>query len=226
MITKETIATGIERSAVRFVEDPNMGSGTVCQIGDNWFYFGGETAEGCTPKEYVNATPRCDLIQEVYVALEGLRAAGEEDEYRYYDTYLTELTVRAKATTQSIPTLQQRDDTLEALWEQLADVPVDPDTEKLEEQYIHFPAGTVREDVWHWFDERHSKGVAYLLYRDGVDRTDTTSKLLYLKQLCTECEAEHCVFNPQGICKLPFVTGAAPRLSDDGCADYCYKEEL
>lgn len=29
---------------------------------------------------------------------------------------------------------------------------------------MDFPAGTHREDIWHWFDERHSKGVTYLMY--------------------------------------------------------------
>lgn len=121
-------------------------------------------------------------------------------------------------------TLTERDKELGTLWEQFADVPVDPDTDKLEEQYIHFQAGTDRETVWHWFDERHSKGVAYLLYRDGVDRTMETAELLYHKQLCTECDAEGCAFNPHGICMVPFLTGAAPRLHDDGCYDFCYKD--
>lgn len=35
-----------------------------------------------------------------------------------------------------------------------------------------------------------------------------------LEKLCTECDTEFCVFNPHGICKLPFVTGKAPRLGD------------
>lgn len=122
-------------------------------------------------------------------------------------------------------TLDERDEELEALWEQFVDVPVDPDTEKLEEQYIHFPAGTDREDVWHWFDERHSKGVAYLLYRDGVDRTDMTSKLLYLKQLCTECEGHGCTYNHDGECRFALVHERKPEINDtDGCADYEYVE--
>jgi len=45
-----------------------------------------------------------------------------------------------------------------------------------------------------------------------------------LEKLCTECDAEFCVFNPHGICKLPFVTGKAPRLGDDGCQDYAMKD--
>ncbi len=63
-----------------------------------------------------------------------------------------------------MPTLKNRDERLEALWKQFADVPMNPDTECMEEDFLHFPAGTDREEIWHWFDERHSKGVAYLLY--------------------------------------------------------------
>jgi hypothetical protein len=43
--------------------------------------------------------------------------------------------------------------------------------------------------------------------------------------LCPECLAEHCVFNPDGFCRLAFVTGTEPRLSDDGCEDYVLKDE-
>lgn len=61
-------------------------------------------------------------------------------------------------------TLRERDIELEKLWKQFEDLPMDPDTEKIEEPFLSFPAGTDREDIWHWFDERHSKGISYLLY--------------------------------------------------------------
>lgn len=61
-------------------------------------------------------------------------------------------------------TMRERDIELEKLWKQFGDLPMDPDTEKIEEPFLSFPAGTDREDIWHWFDERHSKGVVYLLY--------------------------------------------------------------
>lgn len=32
------------------------------------------------------------------------------------------------------------------------------------------PAGTDREEIWHWFDEMHPKGVAYLL--NGEEKND------------------------------------------------------
>ena len=56
-----------------------------------------------------------------------------------------------------------RDVVVEELWDNLADVPIDPETEELDEPYYIWPKGTDKEDIWHWFDEHHSKGVAYLL---------------------------------------------------------------
>lgn len=53
---------------------------------------------------------------------------------------------------------------IEELWRQFSDIPMDPVTERMEEPFLHFPANTEREDIWHWFDENHSKGVYYLLY--------------------------------------------------------------
>lgn len=58
MITEDMVREGIRNGSVRFVRDPNMDHGTVCQIGDNWFYFGHLKAEELDPDEYVKATPR------------------------------------------------------------------------------------------------------------------------------------------------------------------------
>ena len=56
------------------------------------------------------------------------------------------------------------DKQIEMLWEDFSDIPMDCETEQIEQGFLHFPAGTPREDIWHWFDEMHSKGVVYLLY--------------------------------------------------------------
>ena len=63
-----------------------------------------------------------------------------------------------------ITTLTERDAALESLWHEFEDIPMNPETECMDAPFLDFPAGTHREDIWHWFDERHSKGVAYLLY--------------------------------------------------------------
>lgn len=50
---------------------------------------------------------------------------------------------------------------LEILWSILGDIPCNDDDES-EEDFIGFEAGTNRFDIWHWFDEKYSKGVAVL----------------------------------------------------------------
>lgn len=121
-------------------------------------------------------------------------------------------------------TLEERDRILENLWDDLADIPVDPDTEEIEEQYLRFPAGTHREEIWHWFDERYSRGVAHLLYRDGVDRTDDVAEYIYHKGMCEDCDSSFCAYNAFGICRFPMIGGRRPKLSEDGCEDCVYAE--
>lgn len=118
--------------------------------------------------------------------------------------------------------LKQRDAELEKLWDEFSDVPMNPDTEKMEDAFLHFPAGTPREDIWHWFDERYSKGISALLYGHGADNTATIAALTYRNELCCECDSELCAFaDASGICRVPFITGAAPRIREDGCDDFC-----
>ena len=51
-----------------------------------------------------------------------------------------------------------------ALWYQFEDVPMNPYTEKMEQRFLNFPAGTPREAIWHWFDEHWPGGIYDLLY--------------------------------------------------------------
>lgn len=56
--------------------------------------------------------------------------------------------------------------TLNELWDKLGDIPVNNDDE-IEEDFLGFPAGTSKFDVWHWFDERCPNGVAEdLMYNE------------------------------------------------------------
>lgn len=55
------------------------------------------------------------------------------------------------------------DSLLEDLWKTLTDVPMNPDTEDMEEDWFIFPKGTNREDIWDWFDEQHSKGIGWIM---------------------------------------------------------------
>lgn len=63
-----------------------------------------------------------------------------------------------------IEPLVDRDKEVEEFWELFEDVPMNPETERIEDSFMEFPVGTDKEEIWHWFDERHSKGVHYLLY--------------------------------------------------------------
>lgn len=53
---------------------------------------------------------------------------------------------------------------IKELWNKLGDVPMNPETEQIEEGFYIWNAGTDREDIWHWFDEHYDRGVVALLY--------------------------------------------------------------
>ncbi len=55
------------------------------------------------------------------------------------------------------------DPDLEQLWDAFGDTTIN-DLDEIEEPFLDFPAGTYRFDIWHWFDERYSKGVYFLAY--------------------------------------------------------------
>lgn len=44
---------------------------------------------------------------------------------------------------------------------------MNPDTEKIEEPWLDFPAGTHREEIWHWFEEQFDISVAEDLMGQG-----------------------------------------------------------
>ncbi len=148
-------------------------------------------------------------------ALEALEMErGEDMNYCHYSMI--------DAATTEIDTLAERDAELEKLWAELADVPFDDgDPLKhdmvLAETWRQFKAGTSREDIWHWFDERHSKGVYYLLHGAEIDE-DKVKKLLKLADLCDDCESDWCAYNADGVCRYALVRGMKPEWSDHhGC---------
>ena len=50
------------------------------------------------------------------------------------------------------------------LWKLFGDVPIN-DADQIEEEFLGFPEGTNRFDVWEWFDKRHNGGVYSLAYK-------------------------------------------------------------
>lgn len=53
------------------------------------------------------------------------------------------------------------------LWQEFGDVPMDPETECIESEWHEFPAGTNREEIWHWFEEHFGLSVARNLMGQG-----------------------------------------------------------
>ena len=89
MITLNMVKHGYEQGVINIIESPHN-DGVVCGIGDNWFYFGGMTAEECkTPKEYTMNVPQDDIVREIFEVLEEFFTEFE-DEYYYYMYYLQE----------------------------------------------------------------------------------------------------------------------------------------
>ena len=97
MITLDMVEESIRNGKIRLVTDPNMERGTVCQIGDFWFYFGGETAEEMGPEEYRQNVPAVDIAREVFDVLKCFQQDGGMflDEYDYYEAYLREGAVQS-----------------------------------------------------------------------------------------------------------------------------------
>lgn len=90
MITKEMIKQGIDQGIIKFIIDPNMDEGTVCRIGEGWFYFGGVVAEAMNPEEYLKEVPINDIVDEIYKALKDNSTGVFEGQRKYYEAYLVE----------------------------------------------------------------------------------------------------------------------------------------
>lgn len=58
------------------------------------------------------------------------------------------------------------------LWSEFGNIPMNPETECIKEHWLKFPAGTRREEIWHWFEEAFGVSVAkdLMLCRDESDR--------------------------------------------------------
>lgn len=68
--------------------------------------------------------------------------------------------------------MKKLDKMVEKLWEGLEDIPFyeEKSEQYIEEDYLDFEEGTSKEDICHWFDERHSKGVHFLLYEYEIGK--------------------------------------------------------
>lgn len=120
-------------------------------------------------------------------------------------------------------TPKQRDYALEQLWAKLEDIPMNPETERMEAQFLHFPVGTEREDIWYWFDERYSKGVASLLYGGNKSQVSQLGQPDIIKDLCPVCGYEDCAVNYSGICYASLIYGQISQgTKGSRCREYIY----
>lgn len=72
-----------------------------------------------------------------------------------------------------------KDQKYEKLWEELEDVPFIENKDKelvLDGKFLDFEKGTPVEEIWHFFDEKHSKGVGYLMNEYKTNNMEETQK--------------------------------------------------
>jgi len=50
------------------------------------------------------------------------------------------------------------------IWGKLSDIPVNNYGE-IEEDFLHFPIGTEREEIWLWLEEEYNISVVELMYK-------------------------------------------------------------
>lgn len=100
MIEKKQIAQGLMCGIIRLDIDPNMNSGIVARIGENWFYFGGSTAEEYSNvDEYKADIPFDTVVEEIYSVLHEWQELDLEefrDEAAYYEALLSEKLPRSQ----------------------------------------------------------------------------------------------------------------------------------
>lgn len=48
----------------------------------------------------------------------------------------------------------KRKEAAKSLWVAFGNVPMNPETECMEEIFCGFPIGTHREEIWHWFESK------------------------------------------------------------------------
>lgn len=115
------------------------------------------------PDDVIIENPSQELIEAAKRTLKDHEAAEELEDYLSgkYEFCVFEFSVELLNTPDAI------DSYIEKKWDELTDVLFDEKENGelvLEEAWYMFEKGTSREDIWHWFDERHSEGIAYLLY--------------------------------------------------------------
>lgn len=176
-----------------------------------------EAYADCTPDEFDPAFEDLSYLSEN----EAVLYANGETVY----AWTIEKVTSEEFGLERMETLESRDGELEEMWEELTDM-TDPGSNTIISDFYGFEAGTDTKVIFDWFDARYSKGVGSLLCSDGQDRTLEIADLYNRRALCSECDSEHCAFNPEGLCMYPFLYGHEPEVTEeDGCRSFIVKEE-
>lgn len=61
--------------------------------------------------------------------------------------------------TYSYITEEEYNNTLDLMWEQLGNIPVNEIGENIEENFYNWEKGAEKEKIWHWFDDRVEDGI-------------------------------------------------------------------
>lgn len=61
--------------------------------------------------------------------------------------------------TYSYITEEEYNNTLDLMWEQLGNIPVNEIGENIEENFYNWEKGAKKEKIWHWFDDRVEDGI-------------------------------------------------------------------
>lgn len=89
MITYDLLKKAYEAGVAKLVTDPDLGHGTVCQIGEYWFIFGGLTGESLSPEDYIRNVPEEDILRELMEVLDCFKTDPSlVEEYHYYEKVL------------------------------------------------------------------------------------------------------------------------------------------
>lgn len=90
-ISKEMISDAIDHHLIRFINDPSVGTGTVCAIGDNWFYFGGDAVENINAAELFQFFSKEKIVDILFQIFDDMIKTNDEesiDDYRYYYSFI------------------------------------------------------------------------------------------------------------------------------------------
>ena len=61
--------------------------------------------------------------------------------------------------TYSYITEEKYDNTLDLMWQQLGDIPVNEEGTLIEDDFYNWDKGSELDLIWHWFDDRLEEGI-------------------------------------------------------------------